>query len=173
MPALLLPILIRYVLPSVLILSALGYGFYKIRDIGVQYERQTWEAKTLAWQRDSEKLIAHKQATIDILRKHFEKELEVIRNAKIESEEKLINDITNLKSRGLFVKSNCAPGGRNTVPSTTKNTSEFASGTSRIRLSGEDESNLVSYASDAQKVVIQYQTLRAAVKESGCFVIQD
>lgn len=167
----LVPLLIRYVLPALAILGVLSWACYSVWDRGRQDERAVWVAEKNKWEKDMADLTEASRKRVDKQRKEFSELLARERNAK-DRNAKTIDDLTtDLVNRGLYVGSQNCTGSAGGAK--VGDTSKPSSGANRIRLDREDEQNLTAYAADAQRLTLQYNTLRELVKASKCFNIID
>lgn len=161
MPAFLIPILLKYVLPAGILLCLVGFAGYKVHQDGRAVERAIWQEKALkvAQENEASLLAAHKLAAMQ--RAQHEKQLQEVTDVKREKINALERDITRLSRSGLYIPTSACPDsgtGETQDPSGTGGTS------GRIRLPSEIEEDLISLAYDAQRVVVQYEGCRMELK---------
>lgn len=160
--AFLLPILLKYVLPGLLLASLVGYGGYKVHEDGRMVERAIWQERELKQQEAAKEALlnAHKLAAFQAA--EHRKQLEELTNAKKQAIKTLKRDVADLSKRGLYITASACPDPGSTEAA---DTSGVSSTPGRIRLPFETETNLISMAEDAQQVVIQYNACRAELMQ--------
>jgi len=160
-PAFLLPILLKYGIPFIIIATILGYGAHKVHENGKQSERVVWQKKALEAAEAANVAMAEVQAIAAFHTEKHRQQLKELTDVKKKSISKLERDVAHLSNRGLFIPASaCTDNG--TAEATGASGSRSTSG--RIRLPEETSGDLISLAEDAQKVVIQYEGCRTELK---------
>lgn len=158
-----MPILItlalKYLLPALLISSLLGFGTHWIYSNGREAERIVWELKEQKQLASYRKELAEKQQELISRDREYQTNLAKMENALDEANKKRDADVRALSARGLYVRAKGCPAPDSRV-SYAENTSPPSSGADRVRLSEEDERQLIAIANDAQRVVEQYNACR-------------
>lgn len=162
MPVNLIPVLIKYGVPFILVAALLGYGAYEVHENGKQVERVAWQAKALDEAEAAEiARISADELTASIAREH-RKQLEEITNVKKKAIDTLNSDIAALSDRGLYIPASACP---DTKAGETTDTSGTSGPPGRIRLPEKIAEDLIWLAEDAQRVVIQYEGCRTELKD--------
>lgn len=167
----LIPFLIRYVLPLVAFLGLASYAVYTVWDMGRQDERAAWVLEKTKWEKDMAELSATSRAREDRLRSEFTEKLIRTRREQDKRNENINRRAADIHTDGLFVSSKNCSTSKDTGGGTPGNTGGDGSASDRIRLDKQDEENISAYARDAEKLKEQYEGLRALVIESKCFKI--
>lgn len=149
-------ILLRIILPALLTSALLSAAAFSIYNKGKARAALEWELKVTQIEMQHQKALSaalaeHKRAAL----KHQQMLMELERKreeANIERDAA----VADLAKRGLYVSAPKCPS--NHGVSDDGATRATAGG--RVRLSSEDEKNLIAIADDAQKVVIQYRECR-------------
>lgn len=161
------PTPIIYLLIGLLVILP-GYLYYRshLIEIGIEKERAIWLKKEQA----ADLKVAQLKADLEKLNQKHQDELIKIQNEYYESTEKLNDDISKLSSRGLYVTATKCES-RERMPETDNSTGLHAGGAGRVRLSGEDEENIIALVRDAQLVAEQYKTARQLIlSRPDCFL---
>lgn len=173
MPAFLIPLLLRYVLPAVVAVAVLlGIRSHFI-DIGRELERAEWVVKLDEQKAEAFMKLNDKRKEYETKERGYQLLVAKLQDVHNEKTEKLNTDITNLSNRGLFVTAKKCPSVSG-VPGdrTNGDTLDLDSGPDRIRLHQSDENNLIALARDAQQVVQQYQACRALIlAKPECYAV--
>ena len=173
MPAFLIPLLLKYVLPAVVIVSVLlGIRSHFI-NIGKELERAEWIQELDKQKAESFKKLNDKRKEYELKERGYQLLVAKLQDVHNEKTQKLNDDINTLSNRGLFITAKKCPATDNLPGDRTDgNTIDLGSGTDRVRLHESDENNLISLARDAQQVVQQYQACRALIlAKPECYAV--
>ena len=161
-----MPALLLKELPTIIgiaaILAVLWFIGHGIHENGRKVERAEWLENETKRSDELAKAIADARKAMDAEREKQTTALTEALNDQIKAKDKLNNDLAGVRAanRGLWIDAqNCA----DRAVGATKETQSTGLGggeTGRIRLPGQIEQNLWEFAADAQRVVIQYETLR-------------
>jgi hypothetical protein len=162
-----MPALLIKELPTIIgiaaILGLLWFIGHGIHDNGRKVERAVWLKKEAKRSDELAKAIADATKAIDAEREKQTTALtEALKNDQIKAKDKLNNDLAGVRAanRGLWIDAkNCADRAAGATKE-AQGTGFGGSEAGRIRLPGQIEQNLWELAADAQRVVIQYETLR-------------
>jgi hypothetical protein len=149
--------LIKYIVITLLLCGLVSL----IHNNGRKVERNKWLKEQSDYQQQLAKDFGEAmQRKAGIENTNNENVARVI-NEKDESLKKLEADIA-ANSSGMYVYAKGC-GNKRTVPGKAEGASKPDSATDRIRLSDEDAENIQRDYLDAQRVVVQYETCRAAL----------
>ena len=161
MPAFLVPLLLKYGIPFVIITTILGYGAHKIHENGKQSERVIWQTKALTEARASAKALNLMRERAAAMVVQHRKHLEELTNVKKQAISTLERDVAKLSKRGLYIPASAC---RDNGDAEAADTGGSGGTSGRIRLPEETAGDLISLAEDAQRVVIQYEGCRTELK---------
>lgn len=152
--------LIKYIVVTLLLCGLV----FLIHNNGRKVERAKWLQEQSDYQQQLAKEMGEamqRKAAIESI--NNENVARVI-NEKDEALKKLENDIAAIRASngGMYVYAK-ACGNKRTMPGKAEGASKPDSATDRIRLSDEDAENIQRDYRDAQRVVVQYDTCRAAL----------
>lgn len=157
---------------TVITLSILGYGYYKIDQGGYQRAYAEWKDSEAKINSDNEKLLEQRQS-------EYEEKLQQNSNAYygawkhyVEINEASNRDRASIDNNRLLVRTDCAKSDRNTMPAATevsKGTVRQGDGTDWAELGTEDSRAIQETAIDARQMSMQYRLLLEKMNEAGMF----
>jgi hypothetical protein len=162
--------LAKTVLPGIALAAVVGIGVYVLQERGREAERKVCHARETAAALTYQQNLNEKQRELARREAEHLAVLADVERSKNEEIKKLSADIDRLGSRGLYVAAPRCPSQTGSGLPEAGDSGAPGSASDRIRLSEEDERSLISIASDAQRVVQQYDACRRTL--SNLAVIQ-